>query len=123
LEDLGLLDEAERRIMLTGPKSYKEFIALEKNAAMVVTDSGGIQEESTYLGVPCLTVRPNTERPVTITMGTNKLVEPEEILEEIGRFLEQTPPGQWRDSQKIPPMWDGLTAERIGKHILNHTLE
>ena len=122
LEDMRLLDEAGQRIMLTGPKSYKEFIALEKNAAMVITDSGGIQEESTYLGVPCLTVRPNTERPVTITMGTNKLAEPEGILKEIERFLEKPQPGHWRDSQKIPPMWDGLTAERIGTHILNHTL-
>lgn len=121
MEDWGLLENTGRNIMFTGPKSYKEFIGLEKNATIVITDSGGIQEESTYLGVPCLTVRPNTERPVTVTMGTNTLVEPEEILDEIKQLANERNPVDSQPPSKIPPMWDGLTAKRIGEYILDHT--
>jgi UDP-N-acetylglucosamine 2-epimerase (non-hydrolysing) len=77
-----MLDQAgigtgTRGLVLTEPLGYLDFIALETRAALVVTDSGGIQEETSYLGIPCLTVRPNTERPVTITEGTNRLLDPE----------------------------------------------
>ncbi len=66
------------RVMVVEPLGYLDFISLVRGAAVVVTDSGGIQEETTILGVPCLTVRPNTERPITITHGTNRLVTPDE---------------------------------------------
>jgi UDP-N-acetylglucosamine 2-epimerase (non-hydrolysing) len=64
-------------LILTEPLGYLDFLALETRAALVITDSGGVQEETTYLGVPCLTVRPNTERPVTVTEGTNRLIDPD----------------------------------------------
>jgi UDP-N-acetylglucosamine 2-epimerase (non-hydrolysing) len=73
-----------------------------------VTDSGGIQEETTYLNIPCLTLRPNTERPVTITEGTNELVTHENIEEKIDLILS----GNWKQG-KLPELWDGKTAQRI----------
>lgn len=90
---------------------YLDFLALERQAALVVTDSGGIQEETTFLGVPCLTVRPNTERPVTISEGTNRLVEPiaEKILAAAHLALEKT---KTTPRQK-PSLWDGHAAKRI----------
>ena len=90
---------------------YLDFLALERQAALVVTDSGGIQEETTFLGVPCLTVRPNTERPVTISQGTNRLVEPiaEKILAAAHLALEKT---KTTPRQK-PSLWDGHAAKRI----------
>ncbi len=89
---------------------YREFITLEKNAGFILTDSGGIQEETTYLGLPCLTLRPNTERPITITEGTNELVDMSNIEEQSARILA----GQWKQG-KVPSLWDGRTAERITK--------
>jgi UDP-N-acetylglucosamine 2-epimerase (non-hydrolysing) len=90
---------------------YLDFLALERQAALVVTDSGGIQEETTFLGVPCLTVRPNTERPVTISQGTNRLVEPiaEKILAAAHLALERTK----TTLQQKPSLWDGHAAKRI----------
>ena len=90
---------------------YLDFLALERQAALVVTDSGGIQEETTFLGVPCLTVRPNTERPVTISQGTNRLVEPiaEKILAAAHLALEKTK----TTLQQKPSLWDGHAAKRI----------
>lgn len=90
---------------------YLDFLALERQAALVVTDSGGIQEETTFLGVPCLTVRPNTERPVTISQGTNRLVEPiaEKILAAAHLALEKTK----TTPRKKPSLWDGHAAKRI----------
>jgi UDP-N-acetylglucosamine 2-epimerase (non-hydrolysing) len=90
------------------PLRYKEFITLEKYARFVVTDSGGIQEETTYLNAPCLTLRPNTERPVTITEGTNELVAYENIEQKIDLILA----GNWKQG-KLPELWDGKTAQRI----------
>ncbi|MDQ1292581.1 MAG: hypothetical protein QG608_461 [Actinomycetota bacterium] len=101
------------------PLGYLEFMALVRGASAVLTDSGGIQEESTVLGVPCLTVRPNTERPITITHGTNRLIEPEDILPAVGAVL-----GAGRDASerlgkdgllpsRVPPLWDGRAGERI----------
>jgi UDP-N-acetylglucosamine 2-epimerase (non-hydrolysing) len=91
------------------PIGYIEFMSLVRGATIVVTDSGGIQEETTILGVPCLTVRPNTERPITITHGTNRLVEPETVLASVDAILlggiEPLPDG--------PPLWDGHAGERI----------
>jgi UDP-N-acetylglucosamine 2-epimerase (non-hydrolysing) len=90
------------------PLRYKEFITLEKYPRFVVTDSGGVQEETTYLNVPCLTLRPNTERPVTITEGRNELVTYENIEQKIDLILS----GDWKQG-KLPELWDGETAQRI----------
>jgi UDP-N-acetylglucosamine 2-epimerase (non-hydrolysing) len=90
------------------PLRYKEFITLEKFPKFVLTDSGGIQEETTYLNVPCLTLRPNTERPITISQGTNELVSMGNIQEKIELILS----GIWKESN-IPEFWDGKTAQRI----------
>lgn len=101
------------RLRLERPLGYLDFVALMRGAAAVVTDSGGIQEETTILGVPCMTVRPNTERPVTITAGTNRLVEPEDVPAEVARLLgtaTAAPP-------PVPPLWDGQAGERIARVI------
>jgi UDP-N-acetylglucosamine 2-epimerase (non-hydrolysing) len=97
-----------RGLRVTEPLRYREFITLEKHAKFVLTDSGGIQEETTYLNIPCLTLRPNTERPVTVTEGTNELVAIENLEEKIERIFS----GEWKQG-KIPELWDGKTAERI----------
>jgi UDP-N-acetylglucosamine 2-epimerase (non-hydrolysing) len=96
-------------ILMTGPKGYLDFLCLMKHARLVVTDSGGIQEETTCLGVPCVTVRENTERPVTVECGTNVLagVRQNGIRESIRRQLEARP------GQQAPYLWDGRAAQRI----------
>ncbi|MBI4349027.1 MAG: UDP-N-acetylglucosamine 2-epimerase (non-hydrolyzing) [Elusimicrobia bacterium] len=98
------------------PLGYLDFLALQHSAALVITDSGGIQEETTYLGVPCLTVRPNTERPVTISHGTNRLVERTvaSILA-AAREARVCPPVD----RMPPPLWDGHAAERAAAEILS----
>ena len=95
---------------VTDPFGYLEFLGLEKHARLVITDSGGVQEETTWLGVPCLTVRDNTERPVTITNGTNRLVgtNPKKLLEAALEELSRPP-----SRTAIPELWDGRAAERI----------
>jgi UDP-N-acetylglucosamine 2-epimerase (non-hydrolysing) len=97
------------------PLSYIDFLALQRLAKFVITDSGGIQEETTYLGVPCLTVRENTERPVTITFGTNILVgrDMNRLRREVARILA----GDQRPGQ-VPPLWDGHAAERIAQAVM-----
>jgi UDP-N-acetylglucosamine 2-epimerase (non-hydrolysing) len=101
--------ESAGRLRLVDPLGYLDFIGLMERARVVLTDSGGVQEETTILGVPCLTLRENTERPVTITHGTNQLVgtNPQKIAEAWARVKAPTtpPPG--------PPLWDGQAAERI----------
>ena len=89
---------------------YLEFLALQRDAKLVITDSGGVQEETTYLGVPCVTVRETTERPVTITSGTNELVglDPQRMLQ-IARERLARPPAR----KPVPELWDGHAAERI----------
>jgi UDP-N-acetylglucosamine 2-epimerase (non-hydrolysing) len=91
---------------------YLEFLALQKNAKVVITDSGGIQEETTYLGTPCLTLRENTERPITVTLGTNVLIGRNwKLLEE--KFHEAL---RGNHSQKRHlPLWDGKASERIAE--------
>lgn len=101
---------------LVDPLSYMDFLSLQSQAALVITDSGGIQEETTYLGIPCLTVRENTERPITITMGTNMLVG-----RDVGRLrsaVRQALSGEWKQKQKVP-LWDGNAAERIRDVIIS----
>ncbi|MBN1164311.1 MAG: UDP-N-acetylglucosamine 2-epimerase (non-hydrolyzing) [Candidatus Krumholzibacteriota bacterium] len=95
---------------LIEPVGYLDFIKAMRHSRMVITDSGGIQEETTVLGIPCLTVRNNTERPITVEMGTNVLVgtDPREVEREASRIL-QSDPGK----HDVPPLWDGKTAGRI----------
>jgi UDP-N-acetylglucosamine 2-epimerase (non-hydrolysing) len=98
------------QVVLTGPLPYMDFLNLWKDAKLVITDSGGLQEETTALGVPCLTVRENTERPITVEQGTNVLAgtDPERVASEAFRILKgHGKPG------KRPDMWDGKAAERI----------
>lgn len=98
------------RLLLIEPLGYLDFLSLQTAAAVVITDSGGIQEETTYLGTPCLTVRENTERPITIEHGTNMLVgrDPARLYTEALRILETPPP-----PCLPPPLWDGQAGERI----------
>ena len=96
------------------PLGYLQFINLVKNAVFALTDSGGIQEETTYMNIPCLTIRPNTERPVTIWEGSNKLIKLGEIEQEIDLILQ----GKGKTG-RTPKFWDGKTAERIVKIIEN----
>ena len=99
-------------IRMIDPLGYLDFLSLQEHASLVLTDSGGIQEETTYLGVPCLTARPNTERPVTISMGTNQLVESESTV--LVQAMQASLSGS-RPKKKSPPLWDGHTAGRIVK--------
>jgi len=98
------------RMQLLEPMPYLQFLGVQRRATAVITDSGGIQEETTYLGVPCLTVRENTERPVTTTVGTNILVgeDMQRLESEVKRILA----GKGKQGQ-VPPLWDGHAAERI----------
>ena len=102
------LSRAHSKIGFVEPMSYIGFLALQKHAAVVITDSGGVQEETTYLGVPCLTLRENTERPVTVEIGTNALVGVRDLAFEVDRVLR----GEGKRGQ-VPPLWDGRTAGRI----------
>jgi len=101
-------------LIITGPMSYLEFIYLIKNALGVITDSGGITEEATVLGIPCMTLRNSTERPETVTVGTNEIVgtNPENILPLLKKLIA----GNWKKGG-IPELWDGKTADRIVKII------
>jgi UDP-N-acetylglucosamine 2-epimerase (non-hydrolysing) len=104
------------RVMLTEPVGYLDFLSLESEAAAVLTDSGGIQEETTYLGVPCFTLRDNTERPVTIRAGTNTLLglDPARIAE-IPALLEERAASGVDKKPQTPELWDGHAAERIAE--------
>ena len=104
------------RLRLIEPQPYLEFLALEQHAALVITDSGGIQEETTFLGVPCLTVRENTERPVTVERGTNLLVGRD--LERLSAAAHRILQGE-RKVGTIPPLWDGHAAERIAAIVVD----
>lgn len=113
LEEKGLLAELakESGLVLLEPLGYLEFLSLTSRSRLVLTDSGGLQEESTVLGIPCLTLRENTERPVTVTEGTNQVVgtKPAAILAAAKRALDEPYPGRSR----IPLLWDGRAASRI----------
>ncbi len=100
------------------PASYLDFLCLMDSSAMMITDSGGVQEETTYLGIPCLTYRDNTERPVTITNGTNRLIgtSPAELVIAAKKALSE----KHRNGHVPPPLWDGHAAERIVRVIRNY---
>jgi UDP-N-acetylglucosamine 2-epimerase (non-hydrolysing) len=105
-----------KNVIPTDPLSYLEFIYLLKEAKGVITDSGGVQEETTVLGVPCVTLRANTERPETVTEGTNELIG--DNYDSLQQALEQINLGEWKNG-KIPALWDGHTAERIVKILVD----
>lgn len=116
LRQTGLLEEMQASGMLvTEPIGYLEFLSFMTQAEFVLTDSGGIQEESTVLGVPCLTARENTERPITIEMGTNRLVG-NSTAGILKGFAEMQVAGRG----KLPELWDGRTAERIEAVLYEH---
>jgi UDP-N-acetylglucosamine 2-epimerase (non-hydrolysing) len=98
------------QVQIVDPLPYLQFLGMQSRATVVITDSGGIQEETTYLGVPCLTLRENTERPVTVSLGTNVLVgrDPDKLRSEVSRVLA----GEAKKGT-IPPLWDGHAGERI----------
>lgn len=112
LQSFGMMDTAARIAMLIEPQSYIPFMNLVSGAAFVITDSGGVQEETSYLGIPCLTLRPNTERPVTISHGTNELLDASRLYERVNNIrtngVVQKGP---------PPLWDGQAASRIVSHL------
>jgi UDP-N-acetylglucosamine 2-epimerase (non-hydrolysing) len=108
LEAAGL--RSDDRLRVIEPLGYVDFLSLVRGASLVITDSGGIQEETTILRVPCLTVRPNTERPITISQGTNRLVEPQMVVASAQAILN----GDVAFPDEPPPLWDGHAGERIG---------
>lgn len=104
------LAKANPRIRIIDPLGYVEFLALQKNASVVLTDSGGVQEETSYLGTPCFTLRENTERPITVTLGTNVLIGRD--WEKLQRECREVLNGGRKRAAKVP-LWDGKAAERI----------
>jgi UDP-N-acetylglucosamine 2-epimerase (non-hydrolysing) len=121
LAEFQLLERVSgnKRVCLTEPLSYLEFLNLFSAAKLVLTDSGGIQEEATVLGVPCLTLRENTERPITVELGTNTVVgvDPERIKRAALMTLERKTTGI---PHRVPPLWDGQTADRILNQLLTY---
>ena len=118
IEQFGLLPSLTQipGILRLDPQPYFDFVRLEQQARFVLTDSGGVQEETTFLGVPCLTLRSNTERPITVSQGTSALVgtDTEAIVNHAGRILND----DWRQGS-VPELWDGFASERIVE-ILKH---
>ncbi len=108
------LDHLLAPLHVLPPLRYLEFLGLMSSAGLVLTDSGGIQEETTVLGIPCITIRPNTERPITVTHGTNRLYDgdPDGLLDVVRTTLLE------RREIRIPPLWDGKAAERIARVTL-----
>ena len=104
-------------LTIINPQGYLDFLALIKYSKVVLTDSGGLQEETTALGIPCITIRKNTERPITVTEGTNTIVgnEPRNIINEWNKIFKNK-----GKEGKIPKLWDGKTAERIGIEIIKY---
>ncbi|MGC2109877.1 MAG: UDP-N-acetylglucosamine 2-epimerase (non-hydrolyzing) [Candidatus Korobacteraceae bacterium] len=118
----GVTAVASNGIWTMPPASYLDFLGLVDSAAMVITDSGGIQEETTYLGVPCLTYRNNTERPVTVSLGTNRLIgaDPSAIMRHAKEILQALSSGNGSKPHTAPPLWDGRAASRIVRAVKDY---
>lgn len=116
LDEFGIDLPSNRPLHLWEPVGYLEFLLMQKHATAVITDSGGIQEETTFLQVPCLTLRNNTERPITITHGSNTLVgqDMNKLRQEVERILSGKTP-----VYAIPPLWDGKAGERIARILVS----
>jgi len=110
LETSNLLESLKKEpsIQITDPLGYIRFISLVKEAKLIITDSGGVQEETTYLNIPCLTLRENTERPITITQGTNRLVRIDNLMEHVDTIMNGEKP-----TAICPELWDGHAADRV----------
>ena len=122
LNQLGVVEKVSTHLQLVDPLPYLEFIALQRRATVVITDSGGIQEETTFLGVPCLTVRENTERPITVTQGTNQLVGRDvgklrSAVKNIMNSASTAANLREPDKSRVP-LWDGQAAERMAQVIV-----
>lgn len=115
IKNFGLEKELAPEVILTEPIGYIDFLCLVKNAGLILTDSGGIQEESTWLGVQCITIRDNTERPVTVSIGTNHLAGTD--IANVDRQVAAVLGGQVKKGS-IPPLWDGRAAERICRTLV-----
>ena len=112
-EQFGILFDGDKGLHLLEPIGYHDSLWLTENARLLLTDSGGLQEESTYFRTPCLTLRPNTERPITITQGSNKLTNLEFLAADINEAL-----GRHSKIGQIPRLWDGQAAPRVIQELL-----
>ena len=111
---LAALGDLPKNLLFVDPQPYLEFNYLVKHAKAVITDSGGVTEETTVMGIPCITMRNTTERPETVTMGTNELIgtDPAQVKPALDRLFE----GRWKTGS-VPPLWDGRTGARIVEHL------
>jgi UDP-N-acetylglucosamine 2-epimerase (non-hydrolysing) len=107
--------EGAQGVRLIEPVGYVEFMSLVFGAKAVITDSGGVQEETTYLGIPCITLRENTERPITVLEGTNRLMQPAGVPAALEIILQ----GNWQQGNR-PELWDGNTAGRVVESLKKH---
>jgi UDP-N-acetylglucosamine 2-epimerase (non-hydrolysing) len=112
LEQFGLFGAFAKHVSVSEPLGYIPFMSLISDAQFVITDSGGVQEETTYLNIPCLTLRSTTERPITVSQGTNELVQLANLPDAVERVLAN----QWKQARR-PPFWDGRTAQRVAASI------
>ena len=114
IENLGLMADLakEKQLIISEPLNYMKFMNLVFNCRFALTDSGGIQEETTYLGIPCLTLRPNTERPISVDQGTNKLCDLDNLADNLQEVLSTR-----KVAKPKIELWDGHTAERVVQSI------
>jgi UDP-N-acetylglucosamine 2-epimerase (non-hydrolysing) len=112
----GITIEGCKGLRILDPIGYHDSLKLTENARLVLTDSGGLQEESTYFRTPCLTLRPNTERPITLTIGSNRLTNLDKWSADLDAVLKKG-----LHFGKVPPMWDGHASERIINAIVEHS--